>query len=250
MENNETDLRAVESSVPNEDKQGRSNKLSLPVAIVVAGALIAGAIFITKMPAAPQVVVNQGDQASGELDKLVPVSKNDHILGASSNTKVYIVEFSDIDCPFCKRFHPTMHQIVKEYKGQVAWVYRHFPLDSIHPNARKKTEATECAAELGGNDAFWKYLDKIMEIPSANNQPDSNELYNIAQFVGLNDSLLRSCLDSGKYASKVEAQYQDGINVGVSGTPMSVIVYKDQKVILEGAQPYEAIKAKIDALLK
>jgi len=57
-------------------------------------------------------------------------------------------------------------------------------------------------------------------------------------------------LDSGKYASKVEAQYQDGINVGVSGTPMSVIVYKDQKVILEGAQPYEAIKAKIDALLK
>jgi protein-disulfide isomerase len=229
-----------------------SSKLALPGAIIVAGVLIAGAILITKLPPAQIAApVDQGNTApAGDLKKLIPISQNDHILGSSPDNKVYIVEFSDSECPFCQRFHTTMHQVVDAYRGKVAWVYRHFPLDSIHPKTRKEAEASECAAELGGNEAFWKFMDRIFEVTPANNQLDPNELYNIAKYVGLDSVAFKACLDSGKYASKIEAQYQDGINVGVTGTPMSVIVYKDKKVSLSGAQPLEAVKAQIDALLK
>ncbi len=226
--------------------------LSVPAAIIIAGVLIAGAIFLSKLtqkspsvggPSAAQ------PQAQPQEVTLQPVDENDHIFGQTSDTKVYVVEFSNIDCIFCKRFHPTVYKIVENYGGQVAWVYRHF---SFTPDSIKKAEATECASEQGGSEAFWKYLDKIMEIHSADRQPDPNEIYNIAKFVGLNEADFKTCLDSGKYASKVEAQYQDGLKAGVQGTPMSFIVTKDgkTKVPFSGAQPYENLKAEIDKLLK
>ena len=80
-----------------------------------------------------------------------------------------VVEFSDLECPFCKRFHATMQQTVAAYGGQVAWVYRHFPIDQLHSKAPKEAEATECAAELGGNDKFWAYTNRLMEVTPANN---------------------------------------------------------------------------------
>lgn len=91
-----------------------------------------------------------------------PISADDHIIG-DPNAKIIIVEYSDLDCPFCKVFHGTMHRIVEENKD-VAWVYRHYPLTQLHPNALAKAEETECAWEQGGNDAFWKYADKVFEV--------------------------------------------------------------------------------------
>ena len=234
----------------NTEIKENSNKLSLPIAIVVAGVLIAGAILITKMPTTVQAPTDQPGTASSDLKNLVPISQKDHIFGAGPENKIFIVEFSDTECPFCKRFHPTMKKIVSDYNGQVAWVYRHFPLDSIHSRARKEAQATECATELGGNDGFWKYLDRLYEITPSNNQLDPAELYNIAKDTGLDETAFKTCLDSGKYAGLVEAQSKDGISIGVTGTPMSIIIYKDKKVLIEGAEPYEAVKAKIDTLLK
>ncbi len=97
--------------------------------------------------------------------KLKPVNPDDHIIG-NINAKIIIVEYSDLDCPFCKTFHKTMHRVVKDMNGDVAWVYRHYPIPQLHPNAFQKAEATECAWEQGGNDAFWKYTDKVFEITS------------------------------------------------------------------------------------
>ncbi|MBI3306118.1 thioredoxin domain-containing protein [Candidatus Nomurabacteria bacterium] len=94
--------------------------------------------------------------------QLKPVSPDDHILG-SADAKIIVVEYSDLDCPFCKTFHNTMHRIVKE-NTDVAWVYRHFPIPKLHPNAKRKAEETECASEQKGNDGFWKYTDKVFEI--------------------------------------------------------------------------------------
>jgi len=104
---------------------------------------------------------------------------------ALANAPVKIVEFSDTECPFCKRFHTTMQQVVKDSNGQVAWVYRHFPLDQLHSKARKEAEATECAAELGGNEKFWAYLNRLMEVTPANDGLDLAELPVIAAYVGL-----------------------------------------------------------------
>ena len=97
----------------------------------------------------------------GAVEVDIPaVSEQDHILG-SLDAPVKLVEYSDLQCPFCGRFHPTMQRVAKEYGDQVAWVYRHFPLESIHPNARPLANAAECAANLGGNDGFWKFIDAV-----------------------------------------------------------------------------------------
>ncbi|MGI9118039.1 MAG: thioredoxin domain-containing protein [Minisyncoccia bacterium] len=91
---------------------------------------------------------------------------NDHIIG-SANAPIVIVEYSDSDCPYCQKFHATMHQIKDNYGDKVAWVYRHYPLDSLHPKARMEAEASECVAKLSNNETFWKYLDAMFTINSS-----------------------------------------------------------------------------------
>src|SRR3990172_9010082 len=113
----------------------------------------------------------------GEADTraaaLRPVSKGrDHIRGDPA-APVTLVEYSDFECPFCKRFHGTVKKLVDESGGRVRWVFRHFPLDDLHPvKARKEAVASECAAELGGNDAFWKFADRFFELTPSNNRTD------------------------------------------------------------------------------
>lgn len=160
------------------------------------------------------------------------------------------MEFSDLECPFCKQFHNTMQQVVDDYGDQVAWVYRHFPLDSLHPKARKEAEATECAAEQGGNDGFWAFTDRLFEITPSNDGLNLNQLPEIAGDVGLDVSAFQTCLDSGKYADKVEAQYQDAVAAGGNGTPYSVVISSDGTTVpLSGAQPISSVKTIVDSLL-
>lgn len=95
---------------------------------------------------------------------LPPVDAEDRVLG-SANAPVTIIEYSDLECPFCIRFHATQETLMKEYAGKIKWVHRHFPLD-FHANAKPYAYAAECAGEIGGNDAFWKMIDYIFK-----NQP-------------------------------------------------------------------------------
>lgn len=90
----------------------------------------------------------------------------DHIVG-NPNAPIVIVEYSDSDCPYCQKFHATMHQIKDAYGDKVAWVYRHFPLDNLHPKARMEAEASECVAKLSDDATFWKYLDAMFTINSS-----------------------------------------------------------------------------------
>lgn len=229
--------------------------LTMPVAVIIAGALIAGAVIYSsgKTPTtanAPQQQV--AAQQTGDLEAMKPVSKEDHIRG-NPEASVKIVEYSDTECPFCKRFHTTMQQVMDEYgkSGKVAWVYRHFPLDQLHSKARKEAEAIECAAELGGNDKFWSYLDRLMEVTPANNGLDPAELPKIAQYVGLDTGKFNECLSSGKYAQKIEEHVQNATATGGNGTPWSIVVGKnDKKYPLSGAQPYASVKQLIDLALQ
>jgi protein-disulfide isomerase len=126
-------------------------KLSVPIAIVIAGVLIAGSLYYSNIKVAKQVV----NTAPTEAISMRAVSSDDHILG-NPNADVVIVEYSDTECPFCKQFHTTLRRVMDEYgkDGKVAWVYRHFPIDQLHSKARKEAEATECANELGGAEKF------------------------------------------------------------------------------------------------
>jgi protein-disulfide isomerase len=179
---------------------------------------------------------------------LAKITKDDHIKG-DFNAPVTIVEFSDTECPFCKRFHDTMNQIMKKFPNDVRWVYKHAPLDGLHRKARKEAEAFECAAELGGNDGFWEYADRLFEITPSNDGLDPEKLYEIAATVGLNKSKFTKCLDSGKYADKVQAQLSEASIAGMQGTPYSVVVFEDQKFPLGGALPFEQLEQSISQLL-
>ncbi|OHA99257.1 MAG: hypothetical protein A3I21_03290 [Candidatus Zambryskibacteria bacterium RIFCSPLOWO2_02_FULL_39_69] len=135
--------------------------------------------------------------------------------------------------------------------GKVAWVYRHFPIAELHSKARKESEALECANELGGPGKFWEYTNMLFDITPSNNNLDPAQLPIIAKNVGLDVKAFNTCLSSGKYAAKVEADYQDAVKAGGQGTPNSILISKDgTKVTVQGAQPYESLKATIDALLQ
>ena len=230
----------------------QKNTLAMPIAVVIAGALIAWAVIYSggKTPntANVQQQPQVAQQQTGDLEKMIPISSSDHIRG-NPNAPVKIVEYSDTECPFCKRFHTTMKEVMNEYgkDGKVAWVYRHFPLDQLHSKARKEAVALECANEQGGNDKFWSYADRLYEVTPANNGLDPAELPKIAQYVGLDTAKFNTCLASTKYDKHIEDEVQNAVATGGNGTPWSIVVGKNgKKYPLSGAQPISAIKQLID----
>jgi protein-disulfide isomerase len=230
------------------------NNLAMPIAVVIAGALIALAVFYSggKAPAAGQPQQQVAQKQTGDLEKMTPVSSKDHIRG-DINAPVKIVEYSDTECPFCKRFQETMNEVMDTYgkDGKVAWVYRHFPIDQLHSKARKEAVAMECANELGGNDKFWEYADRLYEVTPANNRLDFAELPKIAEYVGLDTTKFNTCLASTKYDKHIQDEVENAQATGGNGTPWSIVVGKDgKKYPLSGAQPISAIKQLIDLASK
>ncbi|MEE8290270.1 MAG: thioredoxin domain-containing protein [Candidatus Tectomicrobia bacterium] len=168
----------------------------------------------------------------------VDVSSDDDPALGPEDAPVTIVEFSDFQCPFCRRVQPTLKRLLQEYEGRVKLVFRDFPLRSIHPQAQKAAEAAQCAAE---QRQFWPYHDQLFA--SSALRPDDLKRY--AQEMGLNTEQFNACLDSDKYATEVEADLQDGVDVGVSATPAFFINGQP----LSGAVPYERFKELIEASL-
>lgn len=230
------------------------NKFLVPIAIIIAGALIAWGLMSDNGGSKP---TNTDVDTKSEI-VLAPLSANDHILGNPDADNI-IYEYSDLECPFCKNFHFTTKQLMENYgkDGKLAIVFRHFPLDQLHSKARSEAIATECAAELGGNDAFWQYLDLIFTNTPSNNGLDLAQLPNFAEQIGLDKKAFTQCLDNPEMADRVEADYQDGLKAGVlgtpsdpGGTPYSVLVTKDgTKTPIKGAQPYDMVKLLVEAAL-
>jgi protein-disulfide isomerase len=175
------------------------------------------------------------------------VTDTDHILG-NPDAPITVIEYSDFQCPFCSRVLPTMKQLRADYGDKVNIVYRHFPL-SFHPQAQKSAEASECVAELGGNDAFWSYHDKLFE-NQATLGPDL--FVKLAKDLGVDEAQFKACLDGGKYAKLVQDQMSGGSAAGVQGTPGSFVVNNDtgEAQSISGAVPVESFKAVIDGMLQ
>lgn len=236
----------------------KSSPLGVPLAIVIAGGLIALAIYFGNGKASTQQIAtnpqgaNQpakpGQPPQPTVGDMRPVSDQDHVRGAV-NAKVTVIEYSDLECPFCKRFHPTMQQLLREYPNDVRWVYRHAPLAQLHSKAQKEAEATECAGEQG---KFWEMTDKIFEVTPANDGLNLADLPKLAQQVGVaNAPQFQSCLDSGKYAQHVQDDLADAQTAGMQGTPYSVVLTASgEKLPLSGAQPYSAVKQLVEQALK
>lgn len=181
------------------------------------------------------------------ISKIAAVDDKDHILG-NKDAEITIIEYSDFQCPFCSRFHPTLQQMVDDYDGKVRWVYRHFPL-SFHEEAESAAEAAECAGE---QNKFWEYGDALVE----NQSSLGEDLYKkLATDLGLNTSQFDACRTSDKYLEKIASDAAEGAAAGITGTPGSFIFKTDAKGtdtagVIKGAQSASAVKSVIDALLK
>ena len=179
-------------------------------------------------------------------------AERDHIYG-NPEAVITLIEYSDFECPFCKQFHPIPKEVVEAFDGKVNWVYRHYPLEFHNPGAQKQAEATECATELGGNEAFWKYADLIYERTTSNGKGFPIEkLVPLAEEIGLDKEQFQACLDSEKYAERVQEDLKEGANSGIAGTPGSILLNnKTGEVRLRsGALPFEALKTDIDQMLE
>jgi protein-disulfide isomerase len=148
---------------------------------------------------------------------------------------VEIIEFSDFQCPFCLRAHPTVTQVLNTYGDRVHFVYRHYPLPN-HPNARPAAEAAACAAEQG---KFWEYHDRLFDNQSKLGDADLKEH---AAALALDTAKFDACVDTHKYKDVVDADMAAGEEAGVSGTPAFFINGRQ----LSGAQPFEVFKRVID----
>src|SRR3989344_2857809 len=225
------------------------SSLAIPAAIVIGFGLIAASIYFSGNK--PVTTTPEGEDVnSAELSTVTPVSERDHIRG-NPNAKLVVIEYSDFDCPFCKTFHTTMQTIADEYGpgGNVAWVYRHFPLTSLHPSAAYIAEASECVAQIGGNDAFWKFADLVFAERSVNEPTNVARLPEFAEIAGVGQADYEACLESGRGKAKVESDAQKAKATGGRGTPHSIILIGDQTLFINGAQPYEVVKQMIDGLL-
>lgn len=166
---------------------------------------------------------------------------DDSVLG-DKNAPLTIVEFSDFQCPFCSRFRTeTFDQIKSQYidTGKVKFVYRDFPLTSIHPMAQKSAEAAECADDQG---KFWEMHDVIFERQAS---LSLTSLKQWANELGLNENDFNKCLDSGKYTNEVNKDASDAQRAGGQGTPYFIV--GNQPV--SGAQPFAAFQAAIESQL-
>jgi protein-disulfide isomerase len=181
------------------------------------------------------------------------VSKQrDHIYGNPA-AELSLIEYSDFECPYCKTFHKTVKPVVDTYGGRVNWVYRHFPLSNHNPGAQKQAEASECANELGGNEAFWKYTDAIYARTKSNGKGfPINKLVPLAKEIGLDETEFQSCLNSGRYTERVQEDLREGSQIGITGTPGNILLNNEtgEVTVIKGAKPASVLKANISRMLE
>ncbi|HQM16122.1 MAG TPA: thioredoxin domain-containing protein [Candidatus Woesebacteria bacterium] len=183
------------------------------------------------------------------INQTPPISAQDHVIGAT-NPKLWLVEYSDFSCGFCSRVHPTLKQLIAEYPNDVAWVYRHYLLSETGPS-RVMAEASECVANISGNQAFWNYINAFFDrYAQGGVKLEQESLIALAKELGYNSAQLSSCITSKQYAQKIDEDIAGGRKAGVSGTPNIMIITSDGKFDqVAGAAPIDDFKKKIEQYL-
>jgi protein-disulfide isomerase len=188
--------------------------------------------FVESLRSQGQVIVRLSPPAAVRVE----ISTDGAPVRGAADAAVTVVEFSDFECPFCKQTHPTLKQLLERYPGKVRLAYRDFPLDSIHPQARRAAEAARCAQDQG---KFWEYHDVLF---TQSPQLAPEDLRRYAGQVGLDVAKFESCLGAGVHKAAVQRDLDEGNRLGITGTPAFFINGRS----LTGAQPLEAFARMIE----
>lgn len=231
------------------------NFMYVLIGLLAVGLMVA-VFYIGRLTAQlGQMGENTQNSATEEIVEdinLTPIREDDHIRG-DVNAKFTLIEYSDYECPYCQSFHPTAQRFVDEY-SDVNWVYRNFPLKSIHPNANNAAMAAECIAQSNGGEAFWTFTDAIYDNLSpkinasftglereANITVDT--LIGLAGDLGFDANSLSSCIEAAETNDLVAEDISSGIDAGVNGTPGNFLYNNETGdfIPLSGAVPFEQL---------
>jgi protein-disulfide isomerase len=203
--------------------ENKSN-LALPIAIVLAGLIVAGAMFYTNKNGS---VAKPEEKKVTQPLSVAPVTDADSIQG-SKDADVVVIEYSDTECPYCKVFHNTMQKIMEKYgkDNKVSWVYRHMPIEDLHKKAWSEAIAVECAKAQGGNDVFWKYINEVYSQTKSNDALPETALTTIAKGLKLDMTKWTKCYTEKETLDIVKAQEKSGQDAGARGTPNNFLVFK------------------------
>jgi protein-disulfide isomerase len=218
----------------------------IPVAILLAGLVLSIAVYVVRSGTHAAPI-----SAASDPSLLRPVTTDDHILG-SPQAPVTVVEYSDMDCEYCKKFTSVMEEVMTEYGagGKVAWVYRHFPLVDQHINAAEEAEASECVASLGGPTLFWRFMDGAAARAPGASQLDPDSYAALASSLGVSASQFEACRDKDTFVPRVSADFANAIQIGATSAPYSVILIQGaDPITVDGYVPYDSMKQIIDTAL-
>jgi protein-disulfide isomerase len=234
----------------------------IKVIFLIVGAFVIGSLWtkVQYLEKTKNQPINSAPipQAPTDNGSPVKVSVDDDPVLGDKNAKVTLIDFSDYECPFCKRyFTDTYPQLKKDYidTGKIKMVFRDLPLN-FHANAAREAEAAECARKQGGDTVYFQYHDQIFTKTTSNGTGLAlDQLPIIARDLKLNVNQFQQCLDSGEFKSEVEKDLADAAKVGATGTPTFFIGKSTTNgeidaIKLVGAQPYSAFKTIIDEKLK
>lgn len=178
-----------------------------------------------------------------ETTTFAPVSvKTDHIRG-NVNAPITIIEYADLECPYCKMFHATMQDVMTSYANDVRWVYRHYPLEFIHQSARTEALASECAADQG---KFWEMVDLIFAKGGSEAILNLNTMVGYARELRLDAPTFKQCMEQKNGNKKIDADLADGMKAGVQGTPHSIMIGPNGEIVpIYGAVSFDMLEAEL-----
>jgi protein-disulfide isomerase len=209
--------------------------------------------YLDRQKAAREAAIADQARMAQEKAKKVrhPSADRDHIRGNPKAT-ISLIEYSDFECPYCKRFHDTAMQLLAAHGDELNWVWRYFPLSFHNPGTQSESEAAECAAELGGEKAFWSYTDAIIARTTSGGKGfPTDQLTPLAKELGLDSGQFQQCLDSGRHAGRVAEDLKEGMSIGITGTPGNILLNNQtgEVRVLSGALPQATFNASIAELL-
>ena len=213
----------------------------LPLVIIFAGLIVAVAVYVVRIR---EHVAN----GSGTPQAVRAVSPSDHIIGNPS-APIVLVEYSDIDSEFGKKLQLTMEQLMTQYVAgnKVAWVYRHFPVTTLHPNASTHALAAECAQSVSTPAMFFRFIDALnMRAPGAISF-DPKQYGAVVAELSLPKDSFEKCVKNATFEQRVHDDYSNALAAGATGSPYIILLVQGQKPRqIQGAPPYKALKKILD----
>lgn len=220
-------------------KKGMLSSVSAPIAFVfgivttvalcsVAGVIILGVILLNGNTTPKRTNTNTAAAANTNTALAARSSIDpDSIRYTAGSGSLTFVEYTDLECPYCKTFHPTINNLKSTYNGRIAFTTKHFPLN-IHPKAERENGAAECAGQQG---KFFEFIDQIFAVTPSNNKLEDAVLFTTAEDLGLNMDTFRTCVENKEYAAVQTEDATEAEAVGATGTPFSILIDEDGQIL-------------------